>query len=144
MTADPIRDLVHRYSDAVVHRDREQWGSCWAADAHWELATDREVSGREAIVDHWEQSIAVIDVVVQTVNNGQATTANGRGEGRWYITEHVRRTNGAVNIMLGYYDDTYVCLDDQWYFATRRLTRLYHGPPDLSAPFSLPPPRPAP
>jgi len=143
VTTDPIRELVHRYSDAVVHQDREQWRSCWAAESHWELAPDRSVSGREAIVAHWEESVDSIEVVVQTVSNGAATTADERGEGRWYITEHVLRTNGTVNIMLAYYDDTYVCLDGHWCFASRRLTRLYHGPPDLSGPFSSPPPRPA-
>ena len=30
MSRDDIEDLVHRYSDAVVHRDGQQWASTWA------------------------------------------------------------------------------------------------------------------
>ena len=36
-----IADLVHRYSDAVVHRARDQWESCWAEDSLWDLGPDR-------------------------------------------------------------------------------------------------------
>ena len=52
-----IQDLVHRYCDAVVHHDRELWASCWAEDSWWELGPGRFLTGRDAIVDHWQQSM---------------------------------------------------------------------------------------
>ena len=52
MSRDDIQDLVHRYADAVVHYDGEQWGATWAADAEWTLAPGRELKGRDAINRH--------------------------------------------------------------------------------------------
>ena len=139
MTRELLANLVHKYSDAVVHRDRDRWASCWAEDAKWELAADRVVKGRSAIVEHWLQSMETIDVVVQMVGNGRVTIDGETAKGRWYFQEHVRRRDGDVGILLAYYDDTYVFVGGRWLFTSRRLTRMYHGPPDLSAPFELPP-----
>jgi SnoaL-like domain len=133
-----IAELVHRYADAVVHKDRQQWASCWAPDAHWDLGGGRRADGLEAIVAHWEESLEKIEMVVQTVFTGEVRTTLKRGEGRWYITEHLRRRNGDVGLLLAYYDDTYVRIGRRWLFSSRRLTALYHGPPDLSAPFRAP------
>ena len=133
-----IADLVHRYSDAVVHQDRARWSACWAEDALWELGPGRLLVGRRVIVEHWQASMDKIDVVVQLVCNGQATVSGSEAEGRWYITEHVRRTSGELGLLLAYYDDTYTCSEGRWLFSSRRLVPIYHGPPDLSAPFRRP------
>ena len=53
MSRDAIAELVHRYADAVVHRDEAQWAATWATDAVWELGKGRRVEGREAIVGLW-------------------------------------------------------------------------------------------
>ena len=81
-----------------------------------------------------------IECVVQMVSNGTATTNEVTGEGRWYLTEHLRRRNGELGMLLAFYDDTYVRHDGRWLFASRRLRPIYHGTPDLSAPFLPPPP----
>ncbi len=41
-----IAALVHRYADAVVRRDKDQWEACWAQDARWQLGPGRSVVGR--------------------------------------------------------------------------------------------------
>src|SRR5262249_42796128 len=43
-----IAELVHRYADAVVHKDRERWAACWAEDAHWYLSEGRTATGKPA------------------------------------------------------------------------------------------------
>jgi len=134
-----IAALVHRYADAVVHKDKDRWAACWADDAHWYLGQGRTATGKTAIVEHWVESMAPIEMVVQNVLNGAVEVAGATAAGRWYIVEHVRRGNGDVNLLLAYYDDTYVCIDGAWLFASRRLTKLYHGPPDLSDSFTSPP-----
>lgn len=138
-----IADLVHRYADAVVHRDPEQWISCWADDARWVLGAGREVSGRDDILDLWTRAMAGFESVSQHVHNGTARAAGDGAEGRWYIAEHFRRAPdqdgvGQVGILLAYYDDTYVQRDGQWHFASRELVPQYQGPPDLSAAFTNP------
>jgi ketosteroid isomerase-like protein len=132
---DAVRDLVHRYSDAVCRRDAEQWAACWASDAVWDVF-GTAIEGHGAIVDLWVQAMAGFDAVVQTIQNGTASCAGDRGTGRWYVQEHYRLASGDNGIMLAAYDDDYVRSVDGWQFARRALTRFYQGPPDLSAPFS--------
>ena len=129
----PIAELVHRYCDAVVRQDREQWAATWSEDSVWELGPDRIIEGRAPIVAHWAESIAPIEVVVQHASNGEVrSTGEATAEGRWYITEHIKRRSGELGMLLAWYDDTYVCEDGSWLFASRRLTPIYRGPPDLS------------
>jgi hypothetical protein len=133
-----IRELVHRYSDAVVHRDATSWGSCWAADATWNLGRGRAVEGREAIVALWCSAMGTMEAVVQMVHNGavQAGDEPGQATGRWYIDERFRRATGENGILLAHYDDRYVRGDNgAWRFADRTLRAHYIGAADLSDTF---------
>jgi hypothetical protein len=71
-------------------------------------------------------------VVVQQVQNGTCTLDGERGTGRWHVTEHYRRADGQVGMLLAHYDDSYVLDDGGWRFAGRTLVTHYSGPPDLS------------
>ncbi|MEL7207491.1 MAG: nuclear transport factor 2 family protein, partial [Actinomycetota bacterium] len=89
MARDPIADLVHRYADAVVHRDGDRWGATWAPDGCWDLGQGRVVEGRDAIVAFWRRAMDGLEAVIQTVGNGtyELDEAAGSGQGRWYIQE---------------------------------------------------------
>ena len=138
MSRDRIEDLVHRYSDAVVHRDAQQWASTWAPDGVWDLGGGRRVEGRDAIVEQWHESMARYPVVVQTVLNGAVELDEdaGTGSGRWYLQEIERRIDGEALVMAAQYDDTYVRVDGAWRFASRRLSIHYRGPADLTGTFA--------
>ena len=103
-----ISDLVHRYCDAVVHKDRHAWASTWAEDSRWDLGVGRLVSGKQAITDYWVSAMERFEMVVQLAHNGQATIADDArtGSGRWYISEHLHRVDGSTGLFLAYYDDT--------------------------------------
>jgi hypothetical protein len=137
VSRDAIADLVHRYADAVVHRDEAQWAATWSDDATWELGRGRRVEGRDAIVALWSGAMDGFKAVVQNVLNGttELDEQAGRGTGRWYIIEHWLGADDSRGILLAYYDDTYVRTDSGWCFASRELIVQYAGPPDLSAPF---------
>lgn len=138
MSRGDIEDLVHRYADAVVHRDAEQWAATWAPNAAWDLGAGRRVEGLEAIVAAWREAMARYAVVVQTALNGtvELDDAAGTGSGRWYVQEAMRRTSGHTAIMLAHYDDAYVRIGGEWKFAARKLRPHYRGPPDLSGAFT--------
>ena len=138
MSRDQIEDLVHRYSDAVVHRNAQQWASTWAPDGVWDLGGGRRVEGHAAIIELWHESMARYPVVVQTVLNGACELDEyaGTGSGRWYVQEIARRVGDEALVMAAQYDDTYVRVDDGWKFASRRLSIHYRGPPDLSGTFA--------
>jgi ketosteroid isomerase-like protein len=136
-----IQRLVHRYADAVVHRDPERWSATWADDAVWDLTRGRRVQGRAAIVDLWRSAMRGMHAVVQTVDNGDVWRGDdGVVEGRWYFTETFRRADAQgnpidVGILRAHYDDAYLPQDGGWLFARRELVIHYVGPADLSAPF---------
>jgi SnoaL-like domain len=136
---DDIVDLVHRYSDAVCRKDRDAWASTWADDSRWDLGKGRISTGKADIVAFWQRSVDQLTHVVQTVHNGTVLVEGDTASGRWYVSEHVSRSNGVLGIMLAWYDDTYVRVDGQWLFGSRSLVSLYHGPPDLSGDFTSPP-----
>ena len=131
-----ISDLVHRYSDAVVHKNRDQWAATWAPDAYWDLGRGRVMDGKDAVVEYWVGAMDSFDTVVQLAHNGQATIDGDRGGGRWYISEHMQRSDGTTGLLLAYYDDTYSVVEGEWRFASRAITVLYRGPADLSTPFA--------
>ena len=133
---DDIADLVHRYSDAVSRKDRAQWAATWADDARWDLGKGRVSTGKADIVVFWQQAVDQLVTVVQMVHNGTVMVNGDTASGRWYITEHVRRSNGVLGIMLAWYDDTYVRVEGTWLFSSRALGSLYHGPPDLTGEFT--------
>ncbi len=132
-------DLVHRYSDAVTRYDAVQWTATWAPDATWDLGKGRAFAGLEEIVSFWHTAMAGLHIVVQMVHNGTVSvTGADTATGRWYVSENLERSSGERGILLAWYDDSYVRIDNQWRFARRALTRLYGGAPDLSAGFILP------
>ncbi len=133
-----IQRLVHRYSDAVVHRDVDKWGSCWSESAFWDFGRGRKVEGKDAIVRLWLAAMAGMDAVVQMVNNGDAWMIGSdpdRAAGRWYVVERYRRADGEVSILLAHYDDEYVRIPGGWQFSKRFLGVHYQGAPDLSGEF---------
>ena len=50
-----IRDLVNRYSDAVVRRDAKAWGDTWAENAEWYILGN-SICGRVEIVERWQEA----------------------------------------------------------------------------------------
>ena len=135
-TPTEISDLVHRYCDGVVRKDREQWSGTWAPDAHWDLGQGRVMDGADAIVEYWMQAVDGFDTIVQLAHNGLVTVDGDRARGRWYISEHYQLRDGTRGLMLAYYDDTYSVVEGDWRFASRAITILYRGPADLSKEFA--------
>lgn len=135
MSRDAIEELVHRYADAVVRYDGEQWGATWAEDAKWSLGRGRDLEGRDAIVEFWHKAMGGFTAVVQNALHGMCELDGDTGTGRWHIQEAYQRVDGTRGILLAYYDDTYVKRDGEWLFANRQLVPNYSGPPDLSGDF---------
>jgi ketosteroid isomerase-like protein len=133
-----IQRLVHRYADAVVHRDAAQWASCWADDARWELGRGHAVAGKQAIIDLWTNAMNGFSSVVQMVHNGDASTTGDpdRAIGRWYVVERFLLKDGQTGMLLAHYQDEYVRSPTGWLFASRLLQVHYRGAADLSGVFS--------
>lgn len=133
-----IERLVHRYVDAVIHRNGVQWATCWADDATWDLGRNRLVHGKDAIVELWYSAMKTMHAVVQVVHSGDVRcgATDNEAAGRWYINEWFRRADGTNSMLLAHYDDEYARVDGEWLFSRRFLQTHYSGPPDLSADFT--------
>ncbi|MEA2274264.1 MAG: hypothetical protein QOI98_2972, partial [Solirubrobacteraceae bacterium] len=117
MTADhqlAVRNLVHRYADAVCRRDDAQWASCWAPDGQWDLFS-RSLQGLGDVMAFYRRAMARYDAVVQLVHNGVVNIANESGLGCWYITEHAWQAQTG-SLLIGRYDDAYIRIDGSWLF----------------------------
>ncbi len=132
-----IRDLVNRYSDAVVRRDAKAWGDTWADDGEWQILGN-SIRGRDEIVERWLKFMSGLPFVVQQASGGiidfEERDAAGAATGRWYVNEYGFTGKGAGMLTLGVYHDGYTRTNDRWRFSRRRFDVLYMGPPDLSAP----------
>lgn len=135
---DPIKELLHRYADAVCRFDPEQWTNTWAPNGLWEMPRRGRIEGREAIGETWSQIMSGIPAVFHVYFNGTAELddSDGTGTGRWYVGEFLALDTGTI-AMYGYYDDEYVLVDGEWLFLTRTLTPLYRGPADMSGQFMM-------
>jgi hypothetical protein len=139
MNADMSR-LVHAYADAVCHNDAEAWVATWADDGVWDMGA-AQIEGRQELGSVWKAAMAGFEQVIQVVYNGtvQVDERTGAGSGRWYIGEFLEPVEGPPQMLLAYYDDDYTRSEGAWFFARRKLVRLYSGPPDLSSGFAGPP-----
>ena len=127
-----IRDLVARYADAVARGDAEAWAATWAEDGEWHIF-GQPTRGRDAVVALWKTLMGTLSFVLQVPSSGIIRIDGARGTGRWHVTEHGKRVDGAATLTLGTYQDEYCRVGDGWRFRVRRFDALYLGPPDLSA-----------
>lgn len=127
--------LSLEYADAVRARDGERWAATWVEDARWVLGEGRDVEGRDAIVEMWTTSMAKYTAVVQQYHACVFDIDGDTASGRCEFSELNIKADGGRHILAGHYTDTYRRTAAGWRFTSRRLTKYYAGPPDLSADF---------
>jgi uncharacterized protein (TIGR02246 family) len=130
-----LRALSLEYADAVRAGDVERWADTWTDDARWVLGPDRDVVGREAIADLWSSSIAKYARVVQLYLSAVYDIGGDVATGRCQLIELNVVADGSRKLLAGHYDDSYRRTPQGWKYTSRRLTRYYAGPPDLSGVF---------
>ena len=65
-TESALRQLIARYSDAVIRNDADAWIATWAEDGRWSMAPGKVVEGREAIRTTWVTAMKGFNWVVHT------------------------------------------------------------------------------
>ena len=61
---DPIKDLLHLYSDAVCRQDADQWTNTWCESGLWDLGHGEPVSGKENLRSFWINSMSRFEKVI--------------------------------------------------------------------------------
>lgn len=131
-----IRELIDAYSDAVMVRDAEAWGRCWAEDAYWslpEFKDHEEFIGRDAIVAGWVMSMTTYasmtdfsKPMIYVSTPGAIAVDGDRATARVYTSEiYGDPATGIEHRVRGQYDDEIARIDGQWLF-TRRIYRVLH------------------
>ena len=124
-----LRALVGRYCDAVARFDVEAFAATWGPDAIWHFPRGEDLHGREAIAARYREARAGYALCVQEILSSIVDPA---GSARWYVRELQWREGAQGSQLIGVYDDTFCGDAEVPLFASRRFTRLYRGPADLS------------
>ena len=134
-----LRSLVARYAEAVSSYDEDQWAATWAKDGQW-LVMGRSATGRQELVDVWNELMGGFDFVVQQATSGYVEIDGDSATGRWQILEFGKMKAGGSILNIGVYRDECVREAGEWRFHKRVFSPLYVGPPDLTGP-SIPFPK---
>jgi AcrR family transcriptional regulator len=119
-----LRQLVSRFSDAVIRGDADSWAATWTDDATWQINTGKPVVGKQAVVAAWVAQMKPMQWVVQipAVCVFEVDEQQGTGTGRVTISERFARTRGGGSgSLLGTFLDEYRRIDGRWLFSSRRL-----------------------
>ena len=87
---DPIKDLLHLYSDAVCRQDADQWTNTWCESGLWDLGHGEPVSGKENLRSFWINSMSRFEKVIHTYSNSISHLESHSGTGRAYVTEWLK------------------------------------------------------
>jgi uncharacterized protein (TIGR02246 family) len=124
-----IRELFDSYADAVNQRDADRWGATWAENSVWKLPVVpgmENVVGKTAIVEAWNQSMALFPFVFMAISVGEIIVNGNKATARSYTSEVASMQDGVELRPRGQYDDSLEKIDGQWLFTQRNFQSL-HG-----------------
>jgi uncharacterized protein (TIGR02246 family) len=137
-----LRQLPHRYCDALVRRDWDDFGRLFAPDAVWHIPEPFNIHavGRDEIVAIVAAAFEGLAFHVQTIGIFVIDTVDAeRARMRTTVHEVARQLDGTGILLFGVYDDECVRLGSEWRFKSRTLQLLYTDSPALpGAVYSVP------
>ncbi|WP_439534416.1 nuclear transport factor 2 family protein [Polymorphobacter sp.] len=113
-----LRELIDRYSDAVIHKDAMAWGATWSDDATWRFRGG-EIEGREAIVATWTRAMAGFDSVWFSAFPGRIEISGDTAVMLTHTFEYLMPAGGPPRLQSGLYNDRAIRTADGWRFAER-------------------------
>jgi ketosteroid isomerase-like protein len=130
-----LEKLMARYVDAANRRDGHAWAQTWAENGCWNLM-GMEVKGRDSILALWQQVVAGFDFALLVPGSHLFEINGDTAQGHWYLQEFTRDLQNERHCAISRYLDSYVKVDGQWLFQTRRYDFIYRGPGDLSGDYT--------
>ncbi len=118
-----LRQLLARYSDAVIRNDADAWIATWADDGRWSMAPGTWIEGRDAILSTWVAAMKGFNWVVHTpgVCVFEVNEHDGLATGRVTVDERFDRKKGGTGGILATYTDAYRRVSGNWLFVSREL-----------------------
>lgn len=125
-----IRDLVHRYADAVCRMDVDAVAACFVPDGVWTVTGHGEPRGRAEIAGFLGGLLEGWSVIVHALLSGRVELGEPGADtatGRWYISEFGLRPDGTELRFAGVYHDVYASGPDGWRFRRRRYDSMFRA-----------------
>ncbi|MCB2076685.1 MAG: nuclear transport factor 2 family protein [Novosphingobium sp.] len=120
-----IRELHDTYADAGFRGDKRQFVDCWTDDCTW-VTPFGEVNGRAALDAQWDVVTATFDQLGFFTVLGAIEVDGNTATCRAYVREIFVNSDGAIQKIVGRYDDTLAKQDGAWKFASRIYSILIH------------------
>ena len=118
-----IRELIESYNAAVIENDGSTWAANWCRDGVWNLE-GQDILGREAILKHWKDAMAVFDFVGMFAQPKYIQVQGDSAKAHWHTNELAQKTDGVMLRIFGSYKDAYRREADGWKIRERRYKIL--------------------
>lgn len=118
-----IRELHDTYADAGFRGEMEQWLNCFAEDCVW-ITPFGEMRGKEQLKGMWDQIWSTMGALGFFTVMGAIEIDGEKATDRAYIREIFLAKDGAMQKLVGRYDDDLVKVDGAWKFARRDYSVL--------------------
>jgi SnoaL-like domain len=117
-----IQQLAASYADAMSRGDVHAAVETYAPDGRLETSTAEPAVGWASIEAVITEKMAALELIFQTVHVGVVVVSDDRANARFPVTEWSRRSDDAQPfLLLAWYEDQAVRLDEGWRFSCRRL-----------------------
>lgn len=116
-----LRELIDRYSDAVIRQDGAAWAETWAEDAVWCFRGSR-VAGRDAILSTWLEAMAGFESVWFMAAPGSIIVTGDTAEMVTHTFEYLVASGFSPKLQSGLYRDQARRNAGGWCFASRDFT----------------------
>lgn len=127
-----INQLAHAYAQAISRGSPHDAAQVYSADGALTTPQIGPITGRPAIEEAIREGTKDLEMIFHVVQNAVVDVHGDRANACFQISEwSKRRSDGAVFLYLGFYDDELVRLPEGWRFATRRLVSLTMGRADV-------------
>lgn len=113
-----LRNLMAKYTDAVNRPNPDNWISCWAEDAEWDLL-GTIVHGHKQILGLWQQMMAGFESVSMLPSSYLFEVDGKHASGHCYLQEFSLDKEGKRLTLISRYQDTFRKVDGQWLFQSR-------------------------
>jgi len=115
-----IRELIERFSAAVIRIDAGRFAATFADDGAWILPSMPEgAKGRDRIREAFAEKLAYVEHIHMVGFPDELAFDGDRASGKTYCRELIFTKDGDQKVLIGCFHDEYVRQDGEWLFLSR-------------------------